>query len=440
MVNKKIESQKYALPTNWSLCSIDEVAYVNPETLSPSKTANNYRFEYIDIASIAKTGKIKDTKIVEFSKAPSRARRVVIKGDTIVSTVRPYLKGFAFIKYESDLPQICSTGFAVLRVKKDIDPDFIYQSILDDKFVSYLETKMTGSNYPAVKAGDIKEYKLGIPNFSEQKKIAEILNTVDSVIESTEEIIEQTKKVKKGLMQQLLIKGIGHSKFKNTVIGQIPEEWEVKDLDSLFEFFGGMPFSRSSLGDEGAYYLHYGDIHKMDKIIFDTRVDSCWLPRINIKEGSIREDSLLQTGDIVFADASEDTEGIAKSVVVINDKNKPFISGLHTIIAKEKLPLLDIKYKQYCFANSEIKKQFLKIATGATVYGISKSNIKSIKIPVPPIEEQKKIGDILQSFDEKIQHEQKKLIPLTNLKNGLMQVLLTGKVRVKVDEKVVSHS
>ncbi|KGM46336.1 hypothetical protein NP83_00870 [Neobacillus niacini] len=268
----------------------------------------------------------------------------------------------------------------------------------------------------------------------------EYLTTIDSVIEKTEAIINQTEKVKKGLMQQLLTKGIGHSKFKKTEIGEIPAVWEVKDLDSMFEFYGGMPFSRASLGEQGPYYLHYGDIHKIDKKVFDTTVDSSWLPRLAIEEGRIRENSLLKTGDIVFADASEDTDGIGKSVVIKNDENKVFISGLHTIIAKDKLPMLDINYKQYCFNNYAVRKQFIKIATGATVYGISKSNIKQIYIPIPPLEEQKKIGAILQSLDDKIQHEYKKLIPLNETKKGIMQVLLTGVVRVKLNSEEVITS
>jgi type I restriction enzyme, S subunit len=319
--------------------------------------------------------------------------------------------------------------------KQDVNLDFL-KNLLEFHDLSKLRNK---SGQPLVSQKPIYEYEVKLPTLPEQRKIAAILSSVDEAIEKTEAIIEQTEKVKKGLMQQLLTKGIGHTKFKKTEIGEIHEEWEVRRLDDIFEFYGGMPFSRSVLGDEGAFYLHYGDIHKMNKSAFDTSIDSSWLPRLDISKEEIREYSLLKTGDIVFADASEDTEGIGKSVVIINDENKPFISGLHTIIAKEKEATLDNGYKEYCFSNPLVRKQFIKIATGATVYGISKTSIKLIKIPVPPIEEQRTIAKTLKGLDNKIQNEKEKLEPLINIKKGLMQVLLTGKVRVKVDDEVMSQ-
>lgn len=318
-----------------------------------------------------------------------------------------------------------------------ISEDFIFYRLQGE--LRKIEALTPATTVKHLSKKDIEDLNLLLPPLGEQSKIASILSSVDKAIEKTEAIIEQTEKVKKGLMQQLLTKGIGHTKFKKTEIGEIPEEWEVRRLDDIFEFYGGMPFSRSVLGDEGAFYLHYGDIHKMNKSAFDTSIDSSWLPRLDISKEEIREYSLLKTGDIVFADASEDTEGIGKSVVIINDDNKPFISGLHTIIAREKEVTLDDRYKEYCFSNPLVKKQFIRIATGATVYGISKTNIKQIKIPVPPIEEQRTIAKALKGLDNKIRNEKEKLEPLINIKKALMQVLLTGKVRVKVDDEVMSQ-
>lgn len=329
-------------------------------------------------------------------------------------------------------------GFRFNDLKKTI-PEFYGYYFRGPVFRNEVYPLAQGSTRFNLSKSEMVKLKVPVPPVKEQRKIAAILSSVDKAIEKTEAIIEQTEKVKKGLMQQLLTKGIGHTKFKKTEIGEIPEEWEVRRLDDIFEFYGGMPFSRSVLGDEGAFYLHYGDIHKMNKSAFDTSIDSSWLPRLDISKEEIREYSLLKTGDIVFADASEDTEGIGKSVVIINDDNKPFISGLHTIIAREKEVTLDDRYKEYCFSNPLVKKQFIRIATGATVYGISKTNIKQIKIPVPPIEEQRTIAKALKGLDNKIRNEKEKLEPLINIKKGLMQALLTGKVRVKVDDEVMSQ-
>lgn len=191
------------IPEEWEVKSIDELVFVNPESLS-NKTNEEYEFEYIDIGSVERTGKIGETVRYQFKNSPSRARRIVRTGDTIISTVRPYLRAFAFIDNKHD-QKVCSTGFAVLRPKEKIDPVFLFQSILNDKFVEFLKSRMTGSNYPAVTATDIKEYKLGVPrDINEQTKIAKILAKYDEKLEIEEKSLEQLKCVKKALMQVLL--------------------------------------------------------------------------------------------------------------------------------------------------------------------------------------------------------------------------------------------
>lgn len=216
-------------------------------------------------------------------------------------------------------------------------------------------------------------------------------------------------------------------KTKLTGIEEIPTGWEVRTLGELFDFSGGMPFSRSALGKQGVLYLHYGDIHKRNQNMFSTSDDFNWLPKIDIGIEDVKDYALLTTGDVVFADASEDYEGVGKSVVIVNDENKPFISGLHTIVAREKdqRKLLDIGYKRYFLTPKFVRDQFVKIATGATVFGISKTNIKQIKILVPPIPEQEEIATTLSSVDKAIQKTKSIIEQIEKMKKGLMQQLLT---------------
>src|SRR5699024_10518073 len=94
---------------------------------------------------------------------------------------------------------------------------------------------MTGSNYPAVKVNNLKHYTFSLPPLMEQQKIAAILSSVDKAIEKTEQIIEQTEKVKKGLMQELLTRGIGHTEFKESPVGRIPQKWEVAVFNDVFD-------------------------------------------------------------------------------------------------------------------------------------------------------------------------------------------------------------
>ncbi|HOX92506.1 MAG TPA: hypothetical protein PLC54_06260, partial [Spirochaetales bacterium] len=166
--------------------------------------------------------------------------------------------------------------------------------------------------------------------------------------------------------------------YKMTDVGMIPEDWGVKSFEDLFDFSGGYTSSREELGISGYCYLHYGDIHGATKTFVDTETDYQDIPKLDVPLNKVSNKSLLNNGDVVFVDASEDDEGTSRHVVVVNKGNIPFISGLHTIVAKSKGDDLVNKYKRYCFQTESIRHQFLYYAVGTKVSGISKSNIQKL--------------------------------------------------------------
>lgn len=389
------------------------------------------------ISNIKSNGTIslEDAVYVE-SKIAEENHSYLLRSGNIVIAMSGATTGKTAVVKEVNTPCLLNQRVGLFQIHDHdkLCEEFLRYVVQSDSFKNSIGINAIGGAQPNIRGKQIEEIECAIPPLKEQLKIADILTSVDSAIEKTEAIIEQTEKVKKGLMQLLLTKGIGHTKFKKMEIGEVPEEWEVHTFDSLFDFYSGMPLARSALGTEGALYLHYGDIHKQNRRCIDTRRDADWLPKVLLRNEQIKTQSLLSTGDIVFTDASEDMEGVGKYVVIKNEENKTFISGLHTIIAKEKKSYFDNTYKEYCFQSPLIKRQLTRIATGATVLGISKSNMKKLLIAVPTINEQIRIGTLLKSLDERKDLEIKKLETLTKIKKGLMQGLLTGKVRVKVDE------
>ena len=140
--------------------------------------------------------------------------------------------------------------------------------------------------------------------------------------------------------------------------------------------------------------------------------------------------SLLNDGDVVFVDASEDDEGTSKHVVISNPDKTPFISGLHTIVAKSRTDELDHLYRRYCFQTRAIKAQFRFFAVGTKVSGISKSNIAKITLPVPSVPEQTAIATILSDMDSELAALDAKLAKARAIKQGMMQELLTGRIRL----------
>ena len=260
------------------------------------------------------------------------------------------------------------------------------------------------------------------PEAVEQNAIANALSDADALIESMEQLLAKKRKLKQGAMQELLT-------GKKRLPG-FSGEWEMKALGDLFKFGGGLTASRDQLSSQGYCYLHYGDIHTSKKSFVDVRSEYQDIPKLDIPLRKASSVSLLDDGDVVFVDASEDDEGTSKHIVIINPDGVPFISGLHTIVAKRKTNALEHQYLRYCFQTTAVKAQFRFFAVGTKVSGISKTNIARVTLPVPSLAEQTVIAAILSDMDAEIAALEERLNKVRNLKQGMMQELLTGRIRL----------
>ena len=221
--------------------------------------------------------------------------------------------------------------------------------------------------------------------------------------------------------------------FKSTEIGQIPEDWNLVSYNDAFDFLTTATYSRAQLSEnEEIGYVHYGDIHT--KCINFLDFDKISLP--TIKKELLKNYPTIKDGDVIVADASEDYEGVGKSVEVRNLKHRKAISGLHTFLLKNKNQLIADGFKGYIHSNKLVKKQMDTLATGLKVYGVSKTNLKKIQIPLPPTKaEQTAIATALNDADVLITQLEKLISKKRNIKQGAMQELLTGKKRLPGFEK-----
>lgn len=217
--------------------------------------------------------------------------------------------------------------------------------------------------------------------------------------------------------------------YKKTEVGIIPEDWSVATFGDVFNVSGGFSASRDQLSQNGYCYLHYGDIHKSTKAYIDVQAEYVDIPKLDIPLQRISSKSLLNDGDVVFVDASEDDEGASKHIVVINKEDIPYISGLHTIVVKSKGENINKGYRRYCFQTRDIKRQFYFYAVGTKVTGISKSNIVKIFLPLPSPSEQRAIAAALSDVDALINSLDRLIAKKRDLKHVAMQELLTGKRR-----------
>jgi len=218
--------------------------------------------------------------------------------------------------------------------------------------------------------------------------------------------------------------------YKQTEIGVIPEDWALVTYDEAFKFLRTASYSRDQLGIGTTIYIHYGDIHTKWNHFVDLNED---LP--TIEDEKVNSYSLIEDGDLIVADASEDYEGVCKSVEVRNKNSIKAISGLHTFLLRDKANYFAEGFKGYIHCNSLVKARMDKLATGLKVYGVSKSNLKLIKIPQPPLPEQNAIISVLSGIDRLIAKQEKLIKKKKNIKKGVMQELLTGKRRLPGFEK-----
>ena len=421
------------IPESWEVVKLGEIAEIDSENL-PSDTPPNYEFDYISLEMVD-NGTLLGTQSICFRSAPSRARRVLRENDVLLSTVRPNLKSHYLVEYEAN-NLICSTGFSVIRARHGIsNPGYLFQHLFADILNNQIELLVSGSNYPAINSKDVKNLAIPLPPKPEQTAIAAILSDTDRLLAALRALIDKNRVVKTGAMQQLLsgrlrLPGSAtNGSLKNGELGEIPVDWEMVSYGDIFQFLSTSTNPRSDLTANGELlYLHYGDIHT--KLSTHLNIAEISLPKISAK---LVSSAIVKDGDVIMADASEDYDGIGKSVEVCNIGAEKMVSGLHTFLLRDADKRLADGYRRFLHCSPSVKRQFNALATGLKVYGVSKGNLKTVLLPLPPKPEQTAIAQTLSDMDSEIAALEARAAKLAQIKQGLMQNLLTGKIRVNTE-------
>ncbi len=180
---------KFDINSTWSMVKLKDVCEVNPESCNPVDLFGDESFVYVDISSIdTKTGVINFENNIMPSNAPSRARRIVKEKDIILSTVRPNLKAFAFLK---QLPEkvLVSTGFAVLRARAGVDPNFLFISVFMDDIINQMVNAMGKGAYPSINTSDVENLIIPLPPISVQREIVAKIEAERKIVDGCRELI-----------------------------------------------------------------------------------------------------------------------------------------------------------------------------------------------------------------------------------------------------------
>ena len=266
------------------------------------------------------------------------------------------------------------------------------------------------------------EFKATFPPLAEQKKIAEILAAQDKLIALKEKLIEEKKRQKKYLMQQLLT-------GKKRLPG-FSGEWEKYSFSEIFTFLSTNTLSRECMTNEYSEInnIHYGDIlTKYTEILDCKKMQLPYIKNDVIPTG--RE--YIQNGDIIIADTAEDTT-VGKAVEIKNILDKKVLSGLHTMFCRPIEGKFSSGWLGYFLNSDAFHKQLIPLICGVKVSSISKKEIVNTIIFTPTLEEQSAIVNILSTVDNELDLLNRDLDQEKQKKKALMQLLLSGVVRVNV--------
>jgi type I restriction enzyme S subunit len=345
-------------------------------------------------------------------------------GDILIvsSSGSPHLLGRTAFFTNQKKDKILFSNFLIRVVSNtSITPKYLYYLLNSHYYQQFLvKIQETTSGLRNLSKSNLIENLYPIPPLNEQQKIASILSNVDNVIQKTDRVIEQTQRLKKGLMQRLLTKGIRHTKFKITKLGEIPEEWDLQKLNSLCRTINdGTHFTPKYISD-GIPFLRITDIQQSD-------IDWSKTKRISLEEHKeLTKRCKPELGDVLLS--KNGTIGITK---IVNWKN-PFSIFVSLCLIKPIHEKLNNHYLKYILPSELCLNQIRKRSKQGTITNLHLEEIRDFLIPLPPIKEQQKIASILSIVDDLIQKLQDKKKSEETLKKGLMQQLLTGKIRVRV--------
>lgn len=327
-----------------------------------------------------------------------------------------------------DIGQKATIAPNILLIRADenqLNQKFYYYLLSSYEGQKEIQKIKSGTGLPKINKGDLKEIWLKIPSLQEQQKIAEILSTVDDKIEIIDQQITETQALKKGLMQRLLTKGIGHTEFKDSPLGKIPKSWEYGPISKLISEKNAIKTGPFGSSITKSMYVESGyKIYGQEQVIANNPNIGNYF--INEKKFNELKRYEIKTGDLLIS-----LVGTLGKILVIDKNALPGIINPRLLKITPNQKEYSSKFLKQLLTSHNIQNQMTKMAVGGTMSIINGTIVKSIKTIKPPLEEQLKISKILSSVDEKLEVLSEKKTHYQELKQGLMQQLLTGKIRVK---------
>ena len=426
------------VPEHWGVKRLKYLATTNDEVL-PETTDAVFEMTYVDISSVDAVQGIIETEAMIFEDAPSRARRIVRDGDTIVSTVRTYLRAIAPIR--SPLPNtIVSTGFAVVR-PREVGSSFLSYALRESGFVEEIVARSVGVSYPAVNASEIGTIPIVLPLSEEQSAIADFLDRetakTDTLAAKKRTLIERLKEKRTALISRTVTRGLPpdaaraagldpHPNFKPSGIdwlGEVPEHWNVlpftKYVSEKSDYRGKTPEKTQDgvfLVTAKNVRMGFIDYEGSQEYVAETEYDE------------IMRRGLPKQGDILFT-----TEAPLGNVALVDREDVALAQRI--IRFRMKPEHFWYTFALYGMMSDYFQAQLQSLSTGSTAEGLKASKLPLLRLVAPPTQEQRAIAGFLDGetakIDSMVAKVETAIERLQEYRTALITAAVTGKIDVR---------
>jgi type I restriction enzyme S subunit len=429
MFHRETEFQNSSIgkiPQEWEARTVEDLFIVETGT-TPSTKQQAYweggKINWITPTDLSKlNGRLRikgsERKITEQALKETNLA-LMPKGSLILSTRAPV--GYvAVLKVPAAFNQGCK-GLIPKNFEK-IFPE-LYCYYLSSK-KQMLQNLSGGSTFKELSKDRLQRLTIPYLPMSEQRVIVGVLGVVDSAVGLVDEVTAKTERLKKGLIQELLTKGIGHTEYKDTPIGKTPKTWQIMKLEDYAYIKGRIGWrglKASEYTEKGSYLVANKHIlnHKIAWDICDHLSEFRYeeSPEIQLKVNDVIISKDGTIGEAAIVDYLPDRATINSTMMLLRVTNAS----------------LNPKFLFYSLQGPHFRRFIKQQVSGTSIPHLFQRDMKNLNIPLPPLQEQQRIVNTLSLVDKKIELETKEKAKLERIKLALIDLLLTGKVRVKVD-------
>lgn len=409
-------------PKDWNVSSLGDIA------LDVYRYPTYFNISYVDKGVpevrgelVKENGELEEDlgKYRFISEKTSRKfPRTILKEGDFVLSVRGTMGKVALVPRKLIGANITANLIRISLDRSKCYSPFFKQFFLSDVFKRKLDEFSSQTTIKTIQAPRLKSIKAPVPSLVEQQKIVEILQTIDNIIDKTKDLIEKYKKMKQGLMQDLLDK-------RKSILGadgKPIEKWVLTTLGNLVTRHDAGVYKKADLYGSGRNIVGVSDLYYNESI--DGQVFR--LVRLSPEEAG---SYTLKEGDLIYGESSLVLEGIARTLYV-TPRGEGTAFAWHTRRIRVNRKKVDPQFLHYLLNHETVRRQIMSVATQTALTGITTADFFNIKLSLPDLLEQIYIRDRVKSIIDMIQAEQFYLYKLIKMKAGLMQDLLTGKVRV----------